>query len=260
MVSYKGHSKFYARNSVGKYPLDISEIRSLFSVSGAVAQHIKEFRLEHIGAIIAGDTPVPLERELKVVLHIVPFTAFDPSAKFDLSQIAKKPPSPMYTSGWNHRYNFDGVLSYGQSQSSNESHSYVQFFRNGCVEAVDTDLLREREGKRIIPSIAFEKVLLEGLQTYMRVQKQIGVEPPVCIMLSLLDVLGFTMAVDQNRFSWSENHPIDKKDLLITEVIVDNLEGESDRIMKPIFDSIWNATGWPQSMDYTEDGKWNVRK
>src|SRR5688500_3252299 len=31
MVSYQGATKFYSRNSAGKYPLDISEIRALFS-------------------------------------------------------------------------------------------------------------------------------------------------------------------------------------------------------------------------------------
>ena len=258
MVSYRGHSKFYARNSVGKYPLDITEIRNLFSVSGAVADHIKEFRLERIGAIIAGETPVPLEQAPKVVLHIVPFTAFDPSIKFNLSQIADQSP-PMYISAWNHRYNFDGILSYGQFQKSNNIHSYVQFFRNGCIEAVNANLLREREGTRVIPSIAFERELLKALQSYLRIQKEIGVEPPVSIMLTLLDVVGFTMAVNPSRFPWPEIHPIDKKDLLIAEVIAESLELEPSNIMKPIFDSIWNAAGWPKSMNYTADGKWAER-
>lgn len=33
MVTYQGQSRFYSRNSAGKYPLDVSELRALFSIS-----------------------------------------------------------------------------------------------------------------------------------------------------------------------------------------------------------------------------------
>ena len=76
-------------------------------------------------------------------------------------------------------------------------------------------------------------------------------------MLSLSGVSGFTMATDSEpRY---ELHPIDKDDLLIPEIKIEAFECEAAEIMRPIFDVIWNATGWPMSMDYDETGKWIER-
>ncbi len=41
MVTFKGSSKFYSRNSAGKYQLDVSEIRSAFLLSETIAERIR---------------------------------------------------------------------------------------------------------------------------------------------------------------------------------------------------------------------------
>ena len=58
MVTYKGHSKFYSRNSAGKYPLDVAELRAAFLLSNTLTENIREFRLERLGKIIATETTV----------------------------------------------------------------------------------------------------------------------------------------------------------------------------------------------------------
>ena len=35
-VIFKGHDKFYARNSAGKYPMDVSELRSAFTLANSL--------------------------------------------------------------------------------------------------------------------------------------------------------------------------------------------------------------------------------
>jgi len=64
------------------------------------------------------------------------------------------------------------------------------------------------------------------------------------------------MAVNRSRFLWDEAHPIDRDALLVPEVMVESFEFDSAEILKPILDAVWNATGWPRSMNYDESGKW----
>jgi hypothetical protein len=257
MVTFKGHSRFYSRNSAGKYPLDVSEIRVLFALSETTAERINNFRLERLSKIISGETPVALDKVSKIVLHIIPFGAFDPAARFDVSSLERDIGllQPMCASGWDHRHNFDGFLTYGQFPNSTSAHTYLQIFRNGIIEAVEAFLLRGIKDPTI-PSEAYEKELLDALPRFLSIQKKLGVEPPLFIMLTLLGVAGYTMAVDRSHFIGRSNYPIERDSLLIPEVMIEKFECNPAEVMRPAFDAVWNAAGWPKSMNYNDEGKW----
>ena len=257
MVKFSGHNKFYCRTSAGKNPLDTSELRGLFTLSETTTERIRNFRTERIAKILAEETPVKLAGAGKIVLHIIPLTAFDPGKAYDLSWFAnhKEGLGPIHASGWNDRYNFDGFLTYSQGGGP-LAYTYLQVFRNGAIEAVNTSLLQLREEGQlhIIPSIVYEKELLNVLPRYLSIQEELGVEPPVIVMLTLLQVSGYTMST--TRFSPGEECAIDRDTLLIPEVLIETFECDPAQVMRPIFDAVWNATGWPRSINYDQHGNW----
>jgi hypothetical protein len=234
------------------------ELRAAFALSETTAEHVRNFRIDRLAKVVSGETPAMLEEGAKMILHIIPLCAFDPGAKFDVNSLTSDLSriQPIYTTSWGHRFNFDGVLSYSASPQSPFSHSYLQVFRNGAIEAVETLLLDDRYGKHTIPSIAYEAELLKALPRFLSIQKQLSVEPPLFIMFSLLGVKGYTMAVDQIRFFGLEPHAIERDALLVPEVMIERFEVNPAEIMRPIFDAVWNATGYPRSMNYDNGGKW----
>jgi len=72
VVSYKGSFKFFSRNSAGKYPLDVHELRSAFLATESQAERIKRFREDRLGKIVADEIPVRLSSQQRLVLHLVP--------------------------------------------------------------------------------------------------------------------------------------------------------------------------------------------
>lgn len=253
----RGHERFYSRYSAGKYPLDVSELRAAFLLSETTSERIRNFRVERLSKIVAEETPVKLDNFPKIVLHIIPISAFDSTTRFDLSLIARNPNylPPISTWSWNHRYNFDGFLTYGKFPQSTSAHSYVQIFRNGSIEVVDAFTLSSEKGERIIIT-GYERKLLDALAKYLSTQKQVGVETPLIIMLSLVGISGYTMAVNRSRFPFADAHPIDRNTLLIPEILLESFDSDLAEVMKPAFDSVWNAAGWPRSMNYNETGQW----
>lgn len=247
MVTFKNDSKFHSRNSAGKYQLDVSELRAAFVLSETTTERIRNFRTERLSKIISGDTPVLLIDTAKIILHIIPFGAFNPAAIFDVSSLANDVETlkTISTLGLNARHNFDGYLSYDNQMA------YLQVFRNGIIEAVDASILQPESGKLTIPSLLFERVLLDALPRFLSIQKQIGVESPFLIMISLLGVSSYTMSSNNPRV---HTYPIDRDALILPEIIVENFECNPSEVMKPIFDAIWNAAGWPRSMNYDENG------
>jgi len=232
-------------------------------LSQAFAERIRGFRAERLSKIMARETPVPLVEGGKIVLHIMPARAFDVTMEFDVTSFADRMDDRLYPINTEHcercdyRVNFDGFLTYAQLPQSTCARAYLQLFRNGGIEAVEAWILHKEKEKdeRSIPSPAYEQALLSALLRYLSIQKDKGVEPPLLIMLTLLGVHGYTMATRRYP-SLDYYQPIDRDALVLPEVLAESFDCDPAEVMRPAFDAIWNAAGWPRSMNYDETGKW----
>jgi Putative DNA-binding domain len=258
LVSYDKSNKFYARNSAGKYLLDVGEIRNLFLLSESRIERIRNFRAERIAKIIAQDTPIILKDHAKCILHLVPLSISDPNYNYEFSSAKQDYLQTLVplTSSLVKRYNLDGLLAYGKIDNEPGVYNYTQLFRNGSIEAVDTYLLR-REDKKI-PNKKFEQELIGALKHYLLIQEKMGVQPPIFVMLSLSDVKGYDMLVKNEEGFISKSYGIDREILVLPEVAVERFEVNHAGILKPIFDMIWNACGWEKSLNYDEKGNWSI--
>jgi hypothetical protein len=259
-VDYKGRWRFYSRNSAGKHPLDVAELRTAFALSESSAERLRSFRIERLSMIASGQTPVTLpDKTPRFVLHILPVSTFDSRVSVDLSTVNLSYDNlqPICARSWRQRHNFDGYLSYGEL-SEGEPYTYLQLFRTGGIEAVEAHILTDYRGNNpSLPGEFYEKELLDALARFISLQKQMGVVPPLVVMLSILGVSGYVMDVGDRWYEQRvRSQLIDRDDLLLPEALVESFEEDLAYIMKPIFDAVWNAAGWPHSMNYNEEGQW----
>ena len=254
MVTYQQHFRFYTRNTNGKHPMDVSEIRAAVTLSETMLERIRNFRLTRLSMISAGEAPLQTRGEPTFVLHLVPLNAFDPSTQIDL-RIAEKNTNlirPVYVSTCETRYNADGFLAY-RTKYDGEVYAYTQIFRNGIIESADSSILSDE--KKLIPSLSFEEELFEALHRYFDFLNMVGINSSLIIMISMLGVRGLAMGVETIWSHIRARRVIDRDDLIIPEFIIENLDVDIPEALKPILDAIWNAAGWPGSI-YYKDGKW----
>lgn len=254
-VIYEGHDKFYSRSSNGKYPLDVDELRSAFIASETLAERIRDFREDRISKILSDEMPVPMIENPKIVLHVIPIASLAIGQRYDIDAVhsSRTRLRPIFCSGSNDRYNLDGILAFAAPRES-KSHSYVQLYRNGIIEAVEGLLLEPHGDNLYILSIAYEQELIASLSEYLSVLNSLAVELPILVFLSLLRVRGYIMYV--RSFFSVEAHAIDRDNLLLPEVIVESFNVTADTVLKPFFDAIWNACGFSRAMYYNEEGRW----
>ncbi len=255
MVIFKNASKFYSRNSAGKYQLDVDEIRAAFLLSETTRERIRNSRLDRLGKIIAEETPIKLRRTPKAVLHIVPLQAFSSSVRFDVVELHQAVGStPRMSLPDYPRFNFDGLFTYSSDIA------YKQVFRDGCIEIVDADVLAGGSGNSgFIAITTCESDLIISLTTSLDVQQRLGIEPPIFVMLTLLGILGYKVPVPARyRFDHGLTPiPIDRQHLEIPEVMIEGFHINQAQAMKPMFDVIWNAGGLPFSFSYDKEGNWH---
>lgn len=263
MVTYGGISKFYARNSAGKYQLDVFELRTAFNATNIEGEHLRTFRTDRIGKVISNETPVLLEDKPKVILHFIPISAFMSGIKYDLLEFQVAPNreylAPISADyGSNLRFNFDGILTYEQYNWPGTAFSYLQLFRNGILESVDTTLFEPDENPPLIPSIIFEQDIIRALERFKSIQNKLETEPPYFLLLTLLGVQGYNLPT-RARSIGRHNNLIDRNDLLIPEILVEDITLPAATILKPAFDAVWNAAGKPQSPFYDVEGNWDPK-
>lgn len=256
VVNFSKHWRFYGRNSAGKYPLDIGEVRTAFILSETMMERIRSFRTDRVKEIEHNSAAITMPEGGKIVLHLIPLEAFDTPNLYSVSEIkaSNSNVSPIYAGGWNHTVNFDGVLNHSYDRDKSITRSYVQLYRNGIVEAVNWSLLNTRQEEWLfIPSVRYEIEILKSVKRYLQYQRDVGIVPPIFLTLSLISVKGYEMAVGQSRRLNYDAHRIDRQNLLIPELLIEDYEVDVEAAMKPVLESVWNATGWASNPNYQED-------
>lgn len=265
MVTFQNSSRFYSRNSAGKYQLDINELRTAFTVSQTLVDQIRDFRRERLSMIISDETPVVLIKDAKLVLHLVPLNAFGVNPLINATEIEKlyyqnnQIFRPLSGGGYQQKYNLDGFLTYTYCGERNEdSFSYLQVFRNGIIE-VNTSLFTAISDKTKKPFIdkEYEFHILQNLPNYLKIQKIFSITTPIFIFLSMIKVKDYIIGYNAG-LGRSSGYPIDRDNLILPEIMIEDYNVDLSTVMKPIFDAVWNAAGYPQSMNYDQAGNWKA--
>jgi hypothetical protein len=115
VVTYKNHWKFFSRSTTGKFQMNYPQVRQAFLSSGETEDKIRGFRDKRLRQVGSGETPVEIQGRARVVLHLVPFSAFDsPSPTFELDMRRSPLNEGLLQAlswGGSPRHNCDGVLA-----------------------------------------------------------------------------------------------------------------------------------------------------
>jgi len=263
MVIFRNCSRFYTRNSAGKHQMDIGELKTAFLLSDAVPEKMKRFHDERLGKILTGETPVPLTPDAKLIVHLLPVASFGTNLSFDVTHMSTfaNDLQPVGAGGWDHRFNLDGYLAIGPGCINGGVSSYCQLFRNGQIESVSTRLIHETgNGNRGIASVAYEEDVIGAAAKYVKLLRSMEVPCPIVVWMTLTGVRGAHLFVNQ-RFASIDPVTFDRDTLHLPDALLRDYSHISDerdiaKLLRPVFDAVWNACGYPRSLNYDENGDW----
>jgi hypothetical protein len=253
-VIFKNKNRFWARSSVGKYGPDVDQLRELFTRAPQLADRIRDFRMQRIAHIAAGDTPLPLADGCLLVLHVIPFSAFDLRPPFSLQNALdfENWPKFSYTYPVAYRINFDGFLTLTDADIDKRRHlNYVQVFRTGAIELVTSPMVT---GQNWINAQTLDAFIVKSTRNFATALHKCGAEPPLAVMVSLT---GVRSAQLNPGFDFPETVLIDRDQLHCAEVILDDVpSGDPDcaKKLRPMLDQIANAAGIPTSVSFDQAG------
>lgn len=251
------NSKFYGRNSSGKYPMDIVEIRNAFDLSSSASDRIRGFRAERISRLMtADDLPMDIRTGGIVALHIIPLQSLSNPTAIDVEGLSENPHGiwPIGSRSFNSRINLDGVVSFSGGYNS-PVRAYTQIYRHGIIEAVT--VLREEENEDKCIAIApLEGNLLSSIKSYCNLLQELEIEPPLSIFLSLIRVRGYNLAVGPRYDHLDRNEPLRRDTIELPEIVLSSFHESYEKPMQPLFNMFWNAFGFSRSLCYDNDDNW----
>lgn len=255
MVKFQGMSRFYGRNSGGKYPLDVHEIRAGFVAAETAYDRARRFRLERVSRVLAGETPVPIDSGPRAIFHAIPVGSTNVWASFlaigEPQRAFRLPPLAVDPSNW--RFNADGFVTFTQHSNSVLCIGYAQLFRDGAIESVSDRAVAVHPSRECLYGSGIERATVSAFRNYQALWRDLGVNAPVLVGLVVTGVKGLGIVTADTVFDTLD--PIDRDTVIVPEVVLEDLSVPAETALKGVFDMFWNAGGWPAS-PYYRNGKW----
>lgn len=237
--------RFFTRVNTDNVGLDIPGIRNSFLANEELTNKIRSFHKERNLQILAKENALPVEGSF-LSLHLIPRQAFTSQTQIDLQRVARSSTllSPIFTGGYDFRYNLDGFMYYAGPEEINRT--YNQIFRNGIMEIVtNRNISMHNYSTDYIPGYAVIQELISALPKYVQFYKNIDINAPIYGFLSFYNVKSHKIHTEAAGLSPSEitHHYINLPEFIIEAENMENLQSHLKDILQFPLDVLWNAGG-----------------
>ena len=228
--------------------MDTSELRRAFTASEAIFERIRQFRRSRVEQILTDETPTPMRKGAKCILHLLPVMSFRSRFALKISDVTPYQIilPPLGAGGWNNRLNLDGVLWFdGSVEDENRprkvmGRSYTQLFRNGSIEAVRGEIAEQKRDALLFYPTVCERHLAGGLKQYLQELKKLGVTPDIWGFVTITGVKDAWPAVDPGTLDANQ---VDRDILWLPEFVITDLDADPYKVLQETFELVWNAAG-----------------
>jgi hypothetical protein len=213
---------------------------------------------ERVREIANNRTPIKIFDTAKIILHIIPDSSINSDVKHDIEVVTRNPSrlEPIKPIGVESSHTYDGFVTYS-TDLSGIARTYVHLYKTGRIEAVECSLLKPIVDRKEIPSVDFEKEIIEAVPKYVSILQLLDIRPPFFLFLSLAGVKDYTMKLNKEILGATPTS-IEEDEIKTEEIYVKEYWWFDDvpRLFRPAFDEIWNACGLFKSFNFDEEGNW----
>lgn len=231
-------NKFHARNSRGKYPMDVGELRTAFAATERMPQMMRELHTQAAAATTGANMPTRLTGGPIVIVTIAPLNILREARDLEIDRDhALQPISPNQINARpNYVVSLDGLIVYAEPPNVGEAvRGWAVNHRRGYVDfawRIDTTFFNP---PHIVPD-HFTLGLVGAARSTVTRLRLMGLEGPWIAMASLKGVRGFMAARDAHfhtQEAWLDEP-------YLGEVIGEQLH---EQALLPLIKAFWRVFG-----------------
>lgn len=225
-----------------------------------IFQRMRDFHLQRVSAVAAGDVPLQQRDGGILVLHLIPESCVFSRTSLDGGTLKEQGTRirPLGDRGGNTRFNVEGFLNFSGYK---EVRAYSQLFRDGRLESVMSDVgypvhPQAEKSPYAIRCGLTERSVFEVVHDYLRFCKTIEFVPPVWLFSALVECKGFRMMTDR-RFRDLSEMAVDRSPAILPELEISKFDAEPHELLHPWCDFFWQASGVERSFNFDQEGNWH---
>lgn len=208
-------------------------------------EELSEYRRIRIEAIKQGQAPLALKNTPKLVCHLIPEKPL--KSKLAVSQLQmqlENLPLLVFAGSRSSKPTANGLLITETALHTSAEFGYTEAKKDGVIEAVASDATtRNTQDPQSVPYFSHDLVAetIRSVRSYLKAYAELGVSAPIYCFLSLIGVRG--MMLYWPGFGRTA-HPVAEDDILMDPIVCNELvHDDCTELLKPAFDTIWNAGG-----------------
>jgi hypothetical protein len=230
-----------------------------------LSQYASEFHRRRTELIAAGKPSVALLDGGALVLHLVPLSAINEQSSVSFEEMMREPhyfPPVGDSYGRDFKITYDGLLVGSNALGlTKPQRAYVQVFQSGIIEAVVSSLARGHEHNLVVlPQI--QAMLIKYANLYAKSLHHFGIEPPITVDVSLINVEGMKLLQDFIGTALPEDLPrgdLDRHSFHFGQAIFETIPSdynEGAKLLKPILTHMANTAGLHSSPYFDANGNY----
>lgn len=223
---------------------------------------LRNLHHERVEAIHKDKAQVSLNDTTRLVVHLLPEQAAGAPREFTAAELKRaaqsiRPLGARIGGYGDSRFNADGFLLYSGRETVRH---YSQLYRNGVYEGVMAEaVFEQKERQKSLRENWCEEAMLSAMAGYLPFAKTLGLEPPFWMFAAMVGCEDAKICLDRTWGDHSE-HAIDRSIVWLPELKVGAFDADPAKLLRPVFDVLWNAAGLERSLNYDEQGNRKPRQ
>ncbi len=233
----KGSSRFFARNSRGKFEMDTNELRLAFAATSEMPRKIRDLHAAALKATTGADMPCCIKDEPAVVLTVAPLSILREARDIGVTrETAVLPPTITGGGGIHMIVGLDGLVVHSPIEAeSNAVRTWSVNHRRGYVDCAWA-IGRTNERGSIIWKKYFEDELPGIVRSIVARLRSHGIEGPWVAMVTLRGTKGYRVIMGDDYFT----DPAWQDPAYLGEVIDETLDPMT---LQPFIEGFWRVFG-----------------
>ncbi|MBI2806637.1 MAG: hypothetical protein HYX68_16775 [Planctomycetes bacterium] len=242
----------------------MTSIESTFGMTEGerILFRLRNLHHERVEAIHKDKAHVPLNDPTRLVVHLMPEQAAGTPKEFSAAELKRAAQSirPLGARDGGYgdsRFNADGFLLYSGREAVRY---YSQLYRSGVYEGVMAEAVFQQKDKaKSLRENWCEEAMLGAMAGYLPFAKTLGLEPPIWMFSAIAGCEGARICIDR---TWGDHSKdaIDRSIVWLPELKIEAFDADPAKLLRPVFDVLWNAAGLERSFNYDEQGNRKPRQ
>lgn len=238
----KASSRFFGRNSRGKFPLDIGELRMAFAATEEMPRKIRDLHSRALSAIDGQNMPTRIGNGPKAVMTVAPLSVLREARDLAINQ--QNAILPARSTDANRLVvGLDGMIVHSTGPDLNAVRTWAVNHWRGYVDFAWQIAGATLENVAYIPRAHVETQIRGAARSAYARLLQHGVEGPWTVMATLLEIDGLRVGYRLPDGFDQMTEPSWMEEAYLGEVVCDAVD---DAAVQPLVESFWRVFGMAQ--------------